>query len=39
LPTPAVAAPSAPHAEPEYADEIGPAVQVRAVMPKGRNFH
>jgi error-prone DNA polymerase len=39
LPPPAAAAPSAPHAEPEYADEIGPAVQVRAVMPKGRNFH
>jgi error-prone DNA polymerase len=32
--------PAAPRAqEPAYADETSPAVQVRAVMPKGRNFH
>jgi len=37
LPPPASAALSAPREEPEYADETGP--QVRAVMPKGRNFH
>jgi error-prone DNA polymerase len=38
LPPPA-AARSAPREEPEHADETGPAVQVRAAMPKGRNFH
>ncbi len=37
---PPAAALCAPRAEePEYADEFNPAVQVRTVMPKGRNFH
>jgi error-prone DNA polymerase len=40
LPPPAVAVVPALHElEPEYADEFDPAAEVRAVMPKGRNFH
>jgi error-prone DNA polymerase len=39
-PPPAVAAiPTLHELGPEYADEPNPAAEVRAVMPKGRNFH
>jgi error-prone DNA polymerase len=40
LPERPVAARAARHAQqPEYADDAVPAAQVRAAMPKGRNFH